>query len=155
MSSTLVLDASPLGRLVFPDRYPDIKQWLGKMVASGRRVVLPELSDYEARRGILYQKRAQPNRALPRQKIERLDELTADLYYAPLTTEHMRRASDVWADARASGQTFAPDEALSGDAILIAQAESFGDEHSVTVITANARHLTPYVTAMRWQNFEA
>ena len=154
MSSTLVLDATPVSQLAHPSEFPGIREWLQDVLATGRRVVLPEVSDYEARRGFAYQCTKHPNNRKARRRISRLDELGASLYYAPVSTEQMRRAADVWGDARAKGLTFGPPKALSADAILIAQAESFGDRRSVTVITSNAAHLSPYVKAKRWQDFE-
>jgi hypothetical protein len=53
------------------------------------------LSDYEARRGFVYLRKKHPNSRKARQRIKRLDELGASLYYAPITTEQMRRAAEV------------------------------------------------------------
>lgn len=154
MSSTLVLDATPASQLAHPEAFAGVKQWLQDVLATGRRVVLPELADYEARRGFIHLRRKHPRSSKYRRRVQRLDELVSSLYYAPITTAQMRRAAEVWGDAKSSGLTFGPPKALSGDAILIAQAESFGDRRSVTVITANPGHLTPYVKAVEWEDFE-
>lgn len=153
MSSTVVLDATPASQLAHPEKFAGIKEWLQDVIASGRRVVLPEVSDYEARRGFQYLREKHPRRQKVRRRISRLDDLAGDLYYAPITTGQMKRAADVWGEAKFKGLTFGPPKALSADAILIAQAESFGDKRSVTVITANPDHLTPYVRAVWWENF--
>lgn len=144
-ASILVLDATPLGKLAHSQVSP-IRDWLFDMLASGRRVVLPELADYEVRRGLLHKEAVA--------QLRRLDELKQDLAYQPITTDIMMQAARVWADAKGRGRQFTHDHALSGDAILIAQTQALGDKRSVTVISSNARHLRPYVRAMGWHTFE-
>ncbi len=141
MASTGVLDSSPAGKLAH-GRFQEVRDWLADVLASGRRVVLPELADYEVRRGLLHMD-------APAQ-LARLDKLKLDLVYQPITTPIMMEAARIWADAKQSGRQFTDDHALSGDAILIAQAQALGDKRSVVVISSNARHLRPYVKAMRW-----
>ncbi len=145
MSSTVVLDARPLSQIVHPRKYRKITEWSKDVVASGRRVVIPEIVDYEVRRGLL--------RIPARRQLEQLDRIKQTLYYDPLTTELMMAAAQVWADARNMGRPFTSDDRLDGDAILVAQAQALGDRRSVTVITENEKHLKPFVTTSHWQDF--
>lgn len=145
MASIVVLDTSPAGRIVHPRKFLGITDWFVRVMASGRRVVLPEIIDYEVRRGLIQMGASR--------QLRTLDEMKADVYYDPLTTELMMAAAQVWADARNMDRPFTSDDRLDGDAILIAQAQGLGDRRSVTVITENAKHLDPFVATSRWEDF--
>ena len=103
-------------------------------------MVVPEISDYELRRGLL--------RLRDPIGIQRLDDLHSLLEYLPITTEAMRQAAEFWADARRRGYATAPDLALDGDVILAAQAATLGS--NVVIATENAGHLSRYTTASPW-----
>jgi predicted nucleic acid-binding protein len=75
-----------------------------------------------------------------------LDELGSLLTYLPLTTSVMRRAANLWADARFKGLPTGP--ALDVDVILAAHALEISD---AAVITDNLRHLRRFVASYRWQ----
>jgi hypothetical protein len=60
----------------------------------------------------------------------------------------MRRAAELWAQARNAGQPSAADPALDGDVILAAQ--TLGFNAPVVVATGNPGHLTRFVTALPW-----
>jgi len=60
----------------------------------------------------------------------------------------MRRAAELWAQARNRGTPTAPPEALDADVILAAQAERAG----AIVATENVGHLARYVTARHWRD---
>src|SRR5438105_3269822 len=117
-------------------------QWLQALVAGGRRVILPEIADYEVRRELL---RAGRDRGLAR-----LDEFAGLLEYLPLTTAAMRQAALFWAQARQQGRPTAADRALDGDVILAAQAITLGIS-DVVVATTNVGHLSRFVPAEIWQ----
>jgi len=68
----------------------------------------------------------------------------------PLTTAAMRRAAELWAWARNTGQQTAPDPALDGDVIVAAQALTLNTP--VVVATGNPAHLSRFVPAELWQN---
>ncbi len=59
----------------------------------------------------------------------------------------MRRAAELWAEARHAGLSTTPGEALDGDVILAAQALDVAG----IVFTENLRHISRFVTAYRWQ----
>jgi hypothetical protein len=56
------------------------------LAAAGRRVIIPEITDYEVRRELV--------RANKQRGIARLDSLAGLLEYLPLNTTAMRRAAD-------------------------------------------------------------
>jgi hypothetical protein len=66
----------------------------------------------------------------------------------------MQDAAHVWAKARNAGRPFTSDDRLDGDAILIAQVRALGALDQIAVITENTQHLAPFVSAVRWQDFE-
>jgi predicted nucleic acid-binding protein len=102
---------------------------------------LPEIVDYEIRRELL--------RAGKIAGISRLDALAIDLEYLPITTAAMRRAAELWAQARQQGQPTAGDRNLDADMILIAQALLLGEPDAV-IATTNTRHLKRFVNAEMW-----
>jgi predicted nucleic acid-binding protein len=104
-------------------------------------VILPEIADYELRRELV---RIQSNAA-----IANLDDYGVQLEYLPLTTAVMRRAADLWAQARNQGYQTAADPALDCDVILAAQALSLGVP--VVVASGNVAHLSRFVPAADWQ----
>ena len=111
-------------------------------MAGGGRVLLPEVADYEVRRELL--------RAGKVAGLAWLDILGQTLEYLPLTTSAMRRAAELWAEARRRGVPTADPHALDGDVILAAQALTLGIE--VVVATTNVSHLGRFVSAAEWPN---
>jgi predicted nucleic acid-binding protein len=141
----VVLDSGPIGFLTNPNPTPvplAIRQWLTNLSAAGRRVILPEIADYEIRREYL---RANLFRALVL-----LDSLASQVEYLPLSTAALRQAAELWALARNSGQPTAPDPSLDGDVILAAQALTLNT--TVVIATGNVTHLSRFVPAEPWQH---
>lgn len=62
----------------------------------------------------------------------------------------MRRAAELWAQARNTGQPTAPDPAIDADVILAAQSLSLGTP--LIVATGNPSHLGRFVRAELWSN---
>jgi predicted nucleic acid-binding protein len=144
VSDVVVLDAGPLGVLCNPNSTPQpvaCRAWLAALLAAGRRVIVPEIADYELRRELI---RIQSFAALAN-----LNSSGANLEYLPLGTPAMRLAAVLWAQARNTGQQTAPDPALDCDVILAAQALALGVP--VVVATDNPAHLSRYVAAQNWQ----
>jgi predicted nucleic acid-binding protein len=144
VSAAVLLDAEPLGILSNPNLTAPVircRQWLADLLTAGRRVLVPEITDYEVRRELL---RANRSNALTL-----LDTLHHQAEYLPLTTAAMRQAAELWAQARHQGRPTAPDPALDGDVILAAQALTLGAPQ-VIVATSNVRHLARFVPAELW-----
>src|SRR5215218_9912994 len=91
----IVLDSGPLGLACDHPRKEEveaIRLWRIEAWANGALVVIPEVADYEVRRELI---RSRANAGL-----KRLDQLREDpsLSYAPITTDVMRRAAELWAE---------------------------------------------------------
>jgi hypothetical protein len=145
VSAAVVLDAGPLGLLTNPNNSAQpraCRTWLASLRAAGGRVVVLEIADYQVRRELL---RIQSYSALAN-----LDAYGVLLEYLALTTAAMRRAAELWALARHTGQQTAANAALDGDVILAALA--LGLNVPVIVATSNPAHLTRFVPADLWSN---
>jgi predicted nucleic acid-binding protein len=145
MNEAVVLDATPLGILCHPRNPAPVRscrRWAADLVAAGRRVIVPEIADYEVRRESLRRK--------SRIALSNLDKLGSQLEYLPITTAAMRLAAELWAQARSAGQPTAPDPAIDADVILAAQAITL--QTPIIVATGNPTHLSRYVAAELWSN---
>jgi predicted nucleic acid-binding protein len=146
MSRAVLLDAAPLGLLAAPPRKAaarDCAVWLAGLMNVGTRIIVPEITDYEVRRELI--------RAGKTRSVKRLDALALATEYLPITTAAMRRAAELWAQARQQGQPTAGDNTIDADMILAAQALMLG-EPQVVVATTNVGHLSRFVPADDWQN---
>jgi len=146
MSRAVLLDAAPLGLLAAPPRKPAARAcavWLAGLMNVGARIIVPEITDYEVRRELI--------RAGKTRSVKRLDALAQATEYLPITTAAMRRAAELWAQARQQGQPTAGDNTIDADMILAAQALMLG-EPQVVVATTNVGHLSRFVPADDWQN---
>lgn len=139
MIKAIALDSGPLGALAHPRRNIDIAEWLDGVLEAGGTVYLPEIIDFEVRRGLLA--------ANMTRSIRRLDQLKAALEYVPLTTAMMLDAATLWAQARQQGRMVADPKELNGDVILAAQARAVG----AIVATENIGHLSLFVEAKTWR----
>jgi hypothetical protein len=76
--------------------------------------------------------------------------------HVPISTVAMRRAAELWAQARSMGQPTAPDLALDGDVILAAQAIVLAAQEAEPVIiaTTNPAHLQRYTAAAEWSTIQ-
>jgi predicted nucleic acid-binding protein len=145
VSAAVLLDAGPLGILSHPRNPPHVavcRQWLVDLSAARRRVIVPEIADYEVRRELI--------RLSSQNALINLDQLGAQLEFLPLTTVAMRLAAELWAQARSAGRPTASDPALDADVILAAQAITLNT--AVVVATGNPAHLKRFVPAELWSN---
>jgi predicted nucleic acid-binding protein len=146
VSAVVVLDAGPLGLLAHTLVSPavvDCRQWVADLQSVGRRVIVPEIADFEVRRELLRIKRVRG--------IARLDTFALQLEYLPLTTTAMRLAAELWAQARQQGYPTAANTDLDADVILAAQCLTLAAPAAV-VATTNVGHLSRFVSAELWQN---
>jgi predicted nucleic acid-binding protein len=134
VASNVLLDAGPLGLATTPNRVgknADCARWLQSLLAAGKRVIIPELADYEIRRELLRANKTTGFRSSTLSKQHCL----------PINTAAMRLAAQLWAQARQQGQPTANDDSIDGDMILVAQALSLGDADFV-IATTNVGHLS-------------
>lgn len=146
MSRVILLDTGPLGQITNPKITPAntaCVRWYQSLIAGGRRIVVPEIADYEIRRELL--------RAKKTPGIARLDSLIHTVEYLPITTTAMRQAAAFWAQARQQGQQTAGDNTIDCDMILAAQAVTLGVPDFI-IATTNPKHLSRFVPADLWQN---
>lgn len=146
MTRAVLLDSAPLGLLSAPPNRQDSQacsRWLAVLIAARVRVVVPEITDYEVRRELL--------RAGKKASIRRLDALAQATEYLPITTVAMRRAAELWAQARQQGRPTAGDNTIDADMILAAQALTL-HAPAVVIATTNVGHLSHFVDAELWRN---
>jgi len=145
----IMLDANVLSGVCLPRQDPDLAGWFStvlKLHGKRLKVFLPEIVDYEVRRGLRHialRSGTQTTRGL-----KRLDQLKAMLTYLPIDTPTMLLAADLWAEARFQGIPTTDEKSLDGDVILAAQAR----QADAAVVTQNVRHLSRFVKAYRWQD---
>ena len=149
MSKAVILDSGPLGMVTKrPGKSPDVdacQLWLISLLANGWEVYLPEIIDYEVRRELV--------RSGQMAGISRLDALHNQVEYIPVTTQAMRLASDLWAQARNAGWVTAAPQALDGDVILVAQTLTLSPVPTqIIVATTNVAHLSHFLAADAWGN---
>jgi hypothetical protein len=80
----------------------------------------------------------------------RLDALGSLCEYLPISTVAMRRAAELWAMARQTGQPTAVDNTIDADIILVAQGQSLGVSH-IEIATTNVGHLSRFMAAHHWR----
>jgi predicted nucleic acid-binding protein len=84
--------------------------------------------------------------------VRRLGALRDEMANAPITTEAMRKAAELWAGARRRGVPTAGEDCLDADAIVAAQAVLYvGHGDDLTVATDNVRHLSRFLDAQPWE----
>jgi predicted nucleic acid-binding protein len=146
MADNLILDAGPLGMITHP-RHEDNKEiniWLIEQIKNKKKIIIPEIADYELRRELL---RCDRNKS-----IERLNSLKSKVQYLPISTEAMLKAAEFWSIARKRGMPTASDDALDGDVILAAQAYILETQgNNVIIVSDNVGHLSRYITAKNWR----
>ncbi len=142
------LDTGTLGLLAKPRGSPRAdacRQWAASLLASGARVFVPEVADYEVRRKLLHLGATAG--------LRRLDGLKGALEYAPITTDAMLRAAELWAGLRRAGLPTASPGSFDGDCVLAAQAlVAAGPWDTVTVATDNVGHLGRMIDARPWES---
>ena len=148
MIEAVFLDSAPLGLVTLRARKSaegdNCRAWLEALVSKGIRVYIPEIINYEVRRELL--------RANKQEGIRRLNTLTRVAEYLPVTTQALRLAAGMWADARQRGIITSHPKALDVDVILCAQALSLGIAPDTYVIaTSNVSHLQHFAPAQEWE----
>lgn len=140
----VVLDSGVLGRLCAPVMERELDVWVIGLLQRGRKVLIPEVCDYEIRRELIRNRSA---------TIAQLDDLATHFDYLPITTPAIRRAAELWAMLRQTGLPTAPDASLDADCVLAGQAlvAAEAESRSVVVATSNVGHLSRMVDARVWQ----
>lgn len=151
--TAILLDETPLSLLTRKTGHAQgdaCKAWFLALEAAGHRFYVPEPADYELRRELL-----RAGQAASVARLNRFNAAEPDRCL-PLTTADWRRGAVLWARARSSGRTTAPPEALDGDVLIAAQAETFLPAaqglSARLVATANLGHLSALTQAALWSD---
>src|SRR5439155_21259706 len=123
-----------------PRPSPIITAWVENLAKVGAVFILSEIVDYELRRNFLLEGLLE--------SIRRLDKLRRLMNYLPIKTRTMRKAAELWAQARREGKPTADLKELDCDVILAAQAIEVG----AIVATENIGHLSRFVEAKHWRD---
>ena len=127
-----------MGEICHPRKYDDVRAWFAR-AAAAHEMLLSEVADYELRRELL--------RIDSRRSLDRLDELTREIRYIPVTTATWRAAARLWALQRKAGRVTAAEGGLDGDVLIAAQALA----EDAVIVTPNTRHFDSMVRAVTWQ----
>lgn len=145
--TTVLLDAGPLGLATNSQAASDAvqcQQWIQPLDFQGLRIIIPEVTDCEVRR--------QLQRAGKMAGLRRLDALSLQYNYLPVTKQDWRQAALFWAQARQQRYQTADNKSLDADVILAAQAVTLGlPAGQVVIATTNVGHLARFTDAKRWQ----
>ncbi len=134
MTTVVLIDSRPLGKITHPKIDPNVKEWLQFIQNNKIALRVAEISDYELRRKLLLEGFGK--------SINRLEKFRQTKRFIPITSEMMVEAAELWAWTRRQGQPTASNERLDGDVILAAQAifqKEYFDE--VIIVTENPKHI--------------
>lgn len=113
-----MLDAGPVDLLANPSARPEAIRclaWFDGLPVDRVLPIVSEIADYEVRRELLLAGRTT--------SISRLNSLISGFTYLSIDTATMRRAAELWAQARQRGRPTADPAALDADVILASQAQ--------------------------------
>ena len=148
MIRAIVLDSGPLALLVHQRPGPMVTQciaWLKSKTDLGVRIYVPEIVDYELRRELL---RLELSAAI--NDLDAFSALAPDRFLR-LTSSDLRKAAELWAQARKAGRPTSHQHELDVDVILSAQAISLGlPSDDFVVATSNVGHISRFVRAAHW-----
>jgi predicted nucleic acid-binding protein len=134
MTTVVLIDSGPLGKITHPKIDPNVKEWLQFIQANKIALRVAEISDYELRRNLLLEGLTK--------SINRLEQYRQTERIIPITSKMMLKAAELWAWVRSQGQPTASNESLDADVILVAQAilqKEYFDE--VIIVTENPKHI--------------
>jgi predicted nucleic acid-binding protein len=145
MPDIFLLDTGPLGLYAHSNgkfRRP-IHDWVKQVTIQKGLVYIPEVTDYELRRKLTHM--VITGRA-PAERLDRLNDLTKQCTFLPVSSVMWKRAAQLWAELRKQGLPSTDENALDVDVLLAAQAL----EVNGTVVTMNTRHFAPHCPVLLW-----
>ncbi|MGK7874367.1 MAG: type II toxin-antitoxin system VapC family toxin [Xenococcaceae cyanobacterium] len=150
------LDSGVLGILANPNKIGeanDCEQWLLGLLSKGVSMLTSDICDYEVRRSLILESKRKPNI----NSLESLDELLQIITFLPLTSDLIREAASLWAEARSQGMPTADDKSLDVDVIICAQWKLLTEEFPgryIVIATTNVKHLSRFAEAQEWRNIK-
>ncbi len=115
------------------------------MQAAGASIVIPEVTYFEVKRGLLWRDTTS--------KLVRFNQMVRNLEVIPVTFKAWDKAAEFWALLYKQGQPTADPRSLDADAVLAGVAATVAQPGDTSVIaTTNQRHLDrfPGVDAHSW-----
>lgn len=150
MPRVFYLDTGPLGLACYfqpqhTDEAAKFQGWLKAVLLNRSHVVVPAMADYELRRELIRNNFSN--------SIAQLDLIESGQHldfpgveYLNVTDPAIKRAANMWAEARNRGYATAHDKALDGDLIIAAQALDHAAPASrFALVTTNVKDLARYV----------
>ena len=144
----VLLDSDVLGMATNPKATPEniaCATWIKGLISRGDEVRVPDVTDYELRRVLLWN--AKRSGVQITKGIKRLDDLREKAGHLSLDVETMMLAADLWAKTMFSGRPIADPKALNADVILAAQAYRLRGTYNDIVIASGDPDLTFFDTA--------
>lgn len=122
-------------------------EWLYSLLAKGVYVVTSEICDYEVRREFI---------RIKSEGLKTLDELRDIFDFLPIQTNIMKKAAELWAEARQNHTPTADDKNIDADMIILAQWKILTQEfpgQGVYIATKNLKHLVIFAgeNAQQWE----
>ena len=155
MSRMILLDAGPLGMYSNPSANAmnqECRRRVAELLVAGDAVRAPGIAVYEVRRELVHLQFQEPATRM----LARFDAAVSLLGLVAVNDEVMRRATEVWGDARFRGTTTAPKEALDGDVILAAHAiveQAKGNQ--IQIATSNSSDLASlFSNVLNWDDLK-
>jgi hypothetical protein len=148
------IDSSVLGILANPNRIgeaSDCREWLYKLLSRSAYVCSSQICDFEVRRSMLLESHHKPHL----NSIPNLDNLQEIISFLPITSELLKKASSLWADARSQGIPTADNKSLDIDIIICSHWQMLKEEFParyVVIATTNVKHLSRFSEAKTWRD---
>lgn len=125
-------------------------EWLYKLTKDGVYVVTSDICYYEVRREFV---------RIESQGVQILERFRDFIDFLPLTVEVMKKATELWAEARKNHSKTANDKDIDADMIVSAHWKLLCEEHpgrAVFIATKNIRHLKLFAKeqAADWVNLK-
>lgn len=150
------IDSGVLGLVTNPNKTGEAgncKEWLYSLLSRGVYICSSELCDYEVRRNlVLTSQQTQKFTG-----IQNLDKLREVVSFLPITSELLRKASELWASARSQGIPTADNKSLDVDIIICSHWQMLQEEFPgryVVIATTNVKHLSRFTEAKTWQEIQ-
>jgi hypothetical protein len=150
------IESGILGILANPNKQGEViecEEWLYSLLSKGIYVLNSELCDYEIRRSLVLEAKKNPQI----NGIKNLDELRRMIAFLPITSALLKKASELWAEARIQGIPTADVKSLDVDIIICTQWILLTEEfpgRSIIIATTNVKHLSRFASARNWRNIK-
>jgi predicted nucleic acid-binding protein len=148
------LDSSVLGKLCNPNSSPEtiaVNDWMYSLLAKGVVVATSHICDYEIRRSLILNS----IKSISSEGIDNLDELSEIISFLSVSETVLKKAAQIWAEARNQGIPTADEKSLDADVIICAQWQLLTEEYPgryVVIATTNVKHLSRFTQAKKWQD---